>query len=366
MISRRLVAGCVGAAALVVLVSLFVGVWHPPVVPEPQRPAVNPVPQRREGSPPANDVPAGPPPPSSTVGLEGAMADAFGALVPCPQINQLGIHSVWFDLPPTLRGRYPQRSPWVTPEGFHSPLPTGRAHLVDGTGLRGDVVFDASGCTLDWDSTVTLEGRVAPAPHAAVRVEACGYSTIAGDDGVFSVRVPKGSTCLVAAIQVQAGVAVATTSELVADRDRRDLVLRSPEDDGASVVDHDEGCMEQRGRLAAFARMNARLPADQRIPVSEVSLCDPPLDEVPLSDVSPGVIGVLLDGDRVVHVEPASPAEGLLLVGDRLTAVNDVPVEPGDLTEALWGLPGESVTLTIDRGGRVDTFALERADRTAP
>jgi C-terminal processing protease CtpA/Prc len=97
------------------------------------------------------------------------------------------------------------------------------------------------------------------------------------------------------------------------------------------------------------------------------SLRDPPLDEVPLSDVSPGVIGVLLDGDRVVHVEPASPAEGLLLVGDRLTAVNDVPVEPGDLTEALWGLPGESVTPTIDRGGRVDTFALERADRgTAP
>ncbi|HWC34878.1 MAG TPA: S41 family peptidase [Mycobacteriales bacterium] len=68
---------------------------------------------------------------------------------------------------------------------------------------------------------------------------------------------------------------------------------------------------------------------------------------------------------RIESVQSGSPAARAgLRVGDVLTAVAGLPVTGrtvADVADALWGRPGTSVTVRVDRGGRSVTDVLSRA-----
>jgi hypothetical protein len=66
---------------------------------------------------------------------------------------------------------------------------------------------------------------------------------------------------------------------------------------------------------------------------------------------------------HVDAVEPGGPADGVLRTGDVITAIDGAPVTGEEGARRLWSLrPGESVRLTLERGGR----RMEVTLRTAP
>ncbi len=70
------------------------------------------------------------------------------------------------------------------------------------------------------------------------------------------------------------------------------------------------------------------------------------------------------DGAQVVQVAPKGPADGVLQVGDVITAVDGAPVKFDDesVTAVHHHKPGDVITFTINRGGQSETVPVHAGD----
>ena len=89
-------------------------------------------------------------------------------------------------------------------------------------------------------------------------------------------------------------------------------------------------------------------------------------DTVPVPEALAELLG-LPAGERVVWVTPGGPADGLLILGDTIVAIDDDAIEvPGGLGAVLAArVDGESVNLTVVRGGENFDIAVTLAARPA-